>query len=244
MKEIKIYEIPNIDFIERIDDPYIGMIFYVSDIDTYYSVKTLKEINGINMKGSKVVEYVIDEYADFGTGSGGGSGLTATQLSNIAKIPAIQSTVDALPNNYASKNHNHSEYASSSHRHDASEIDNLPSGGGTGLTTEQAQQLQTAYEHSQSRHVTMDEVNEAIANAQLGGGEVDTTPFATDLSLSGSSLQLKNSVGNLIGNAVTLPSGGGSVDLSNYYTKSEVDTQIANASLNGSLGIEDLFVSI
>lgn len=130
MKEIKIYEIPNIDFIERIDDPYIGMIFYVSDIDTYYSVKTLKEINAINMKGSKVVEYVIDEYADFGTGSGGGSGLTATQLSNIAKIPAIKSTVDALPNNYASKNHNHSEYASSSHRHDASEIDNLPSGAG------------------------------------------------------------------------------------------------------------------
>ena len=144
MKEIKIYEIPNIDFVERIDDPYIGMIFYVADIDTYYSVKTLKEINGINMKGSKVVEYVIDEYADFGTGSGGGSGLTATQLSNIAKIPAIQSTVDALPNNYASKNHNHSEYASkththseyanNSHRHDASEIDNLPSGGGTGST--------------------------------------------------------------------------------------------------------------
>lgn len=134
MKEIKIYEIPNIDFVERIDDPYIGMIFYVADIDTYYSVKTLKEINGINMKGSKVVEYVIDEYLDFGSGGGGGTGLTPTQLSNIAKIPAIQSTVDALPNNYASKNHNHSEYASSSHRHDASEIDNLPSGGGTGST--------------------------------------------------------------------------------------------------------------
>ena len=158
MKEIKIYEIPNIDFVERIDDPYIGMIFYVTDIDAYYSVKTLKEINGINMKGSKVVEYVIDEYADFRTGSGGGSGLTSTQLSNIAKIPAIQATVDALPNNYASKNHNHSEYASSSHRHDASEIDNLPSGGGTGLTSEQTQQLQTAYEHSQSTHVTSDDL--------------------------------------------------------------------------------------
>jgi lysophospholipase L1-like esterase len=151
MKEIKIYEIPNIDFVERIDDPYIGMIFYVADIDTYYSVKTLKEINGINMKGSKVVEYVIDEYLDFGSGGGGGTGLTPTQLSNIAKIPAIQSTVDALPNNYASKNHNHSEYASknhnhseyasSSHRHNASEIDNLPSGSGTGLTDEEKQNL-------------------------------------------------------------------------------------------------------
>ena len=46
--------------------------------------------------------------------------------------------------------------------------------GGTGLTSEQEQQLQTAYEHSQSDHVTMDEVNVAIANAQLGEGEVDT----------------------------------------------------------------------
>ena len=169
MKEIKIYEIPNIDFVERIDDPYIGMIFYVADIDTYYSVKTLKEINGINMKGSKVVEYVIDDYADFGTGSGGGSGLTATQLSNIAKIPAIQSTVDALPNNYASKNHNHSEYASSSHRHDASEIDNLPSGGGgsgEGLTSEQAQQLQTAYEHSQSTHVQASDIPTKVSQLE------------------------------------------------------------------------------
>ena len=178
MKEIKIYEIPNIDFIERIDDPYIGMIFYVADIDTYYSVKTLKEINGINMKGSKVVEYVIDEYADFGTGSGGGSGLTATQLSNIAKIPAIKSTVDALPNNYASKNHNHSEYASSSHRHDASEIDNLPSGGGTGLTTEQAQQLQTAYEHSQSRHVQASDIPDKVSELYNDSG------FITNSALS------------------------------------------------------------
>ena len=52
-------------------------------------------------------------------------------------------------------------------------------GSGEGLTTEQAQQLQTAYEHSQNDHVTMDEVNEAIANAQLSGGEVDLSTYAT-----------------------------------------------------------------
>ena len=38
---------------------------------------------------------------------------------------------------------------------------------GNGLTSEQAQQLQTAYEHSQSDHVTIEEVNSAINNAQL-----------------------------------------------------------------------------
>ena len=45
----------------------------------------------------------------------------------------------------------------------------ISSGGGTGagLTPEQAQQLQTAYEHSQTDHVTMEEVNVASNNAQL-----------------------------------------------------------------------------
>ena len=41
------------------------------------------------------------------------------------------------------------------------------SSSGGGLTSEQAQQLQTAYEHSQTDHVTMEEVNVAINNAQL-----------------------------------------------------------------------------
>ena len=86
---------------------------------------------------------------------------------------------------------------------------------GNGLTSEQAQRLQTAYEHSQSDHVTMDEVNAAISNAQLGGGEVDTTSFATDLSLVGSNLQLKNSNGALIGSSVILPSSTGGTAATN-----------------------------
>lgn len=200
MKEIKIYEIPNIDFIERIDDPYIGMIFYVADIDTYYSVKTLKEINGINMKGSKVVEYIIDEYADFGTGSGGGSGLTATQLSNIAKIPAIKSTVDALPNNYASKNHNHSEYASSSHRHDASEIDNLPSGGnGSSIDL--------------SAYATKSELNDAIK--RIDGMESAGNLVLRDISvgeifIAGNSSSSTTTYGNIVlsKSSVTIVEGG------------------------------------
>lgn len=49
----------------------------------------------------------------------------------------------------------------------------------SGATAEQARQLQTAYEHSQSKHVTMDEVNTAIADAQLSGGEVDLSGYAT-----------------------------------------------------------------
>ena len=113
-------------------------------------------------------------------------------------------------------------------------------GTGAGLTSEQAQQLQTAYEHSQSDHVTMDEVNVAIANAQLGGGEVDTTSFATDLSLTGSNLQLKNSQGNLIGNAITLPStsGGASETVTvvrDIYANNEMPKMYVTSAKLGTL---------
>lgn len=221
--------------IASIPNPHVGLKITVKVDETNnnkmtdYIVKSLKANSaGIaNTLIDEVVRYV--DYLGVNTSGSSGEGLTSEQLSNIAKIPAIKATVDALPNNYASKNHTHSEYASSSHRHDASEIDNLPSGGvgsGEGLTTEQAQQLQTAYQHSQSDHVTMDEVNAAISNAQLGGGEVDTTSFATDLSLVGSSLQLKNSNGALIGSSVLLPSSTGET----------TGTNEVNFSVNSKLG--------
>ena len=78
-------------------------------------------------------------------------------------------------------------------------IDNFE-GGGAGLTAEQSQKLETAYEHSQSTHVsvndiptkvsdlendssfvTQTEMTNAINNAQLGGGntEVDLTNYQT-----------------------------------------------------------------
>ena len=72
-----------------------------------------------------------------------------------------------------------------------------------GVTPEQAQQLQTAYEHSQSDHVTMDEVNVAISNAQLGGG-IDTSTFqlktdesleTTDKTVVGAINELNNDLG-------------------------------------------------
>lgn len=110
------------------------------------------------------------------------------------------------------------------------------SGGGigAGLTTEQAQQLQTAYEHSQSDHVTMDEVNAAISNAQLGGGEVDTTSFATDLSLTGTNLQLKNSSGALIGTSVTLPSSG----ISSYELPKASSSVLGGIKVGANLSID------
>ena len=121
--------------------------------------------------------------------------------------------------------------------------DNTTSGsGGSGLTITQTNKLNEAYTHSQSYHVTMEEVNEAITNAQLGGEEVDTTSFATDLSLNGSNLQLKNSQGNLIGNAITLPStsGGGtsegsSANLDDYQKKTDNALTTTNKTVVGAI---------
>ena len=113
-------------------------------------------------------------------------------------------------------------------------------GSGSGLTIEQANQLTAAYNHSQSPHVTMDEVNVAITKAQLGGGEVDTTSFATDLSLTGSNLQLKNSQGNLIGNAITLPSASGGTSetvtvVRDIYANNEMPKMYVTSDRLGSL---------
>ena len=68
-----------------------------------------------------------------------------------------------------------------------------------------------------SEYVTETEMNEAIANVSSGGssssgtgGTIDTSNLASDLSLTGSNLQLKNSQGNLIGTSITLPTNSSS----------------------------------
>ena len=63
---------------------------------------------------------------------------------------------------------------------------------------------------------------------------IDTTNLASDLSLTGSSLQLKNSNGSLIGNSVNIPQK--TSDLTNdseFATTSYVDAQIAKIEISG-----------
>ena len=120
------------------------------------------------------------------------------------------------------------------------------------LTNELKSNYDEAYLHSQSTHVqasdipsldgyaTENFVTNKIAEAQLGGGGVDTTSFATDLSLTGSNLQLKNSQGNLIGNAITLPStsGGASETVTvvrDIYANNEMPKMYVTSDRLGSL---------
>lgn len=70
---------------------------------------------------------------------------------------------------------------------------------------------------------------------------VDTSNLASDLSLTGSNLQLKNSSGSLIGTAITLPTNSTNVptktsELTNdsgFATTSYVDEQIAKIEISG-----------
>ena len=92
--------------------------------------------------------------------------------------------------------------------------------GGTGLTSEQEEQLNKIPEMEAS----INNINESL-NTKANTSDIptaiqtyvtthrdelkgDTSNLASDLSLTGTSLQLKNSSGSLIGTSVTLPSSG------------------------------------
>ena len=74
------------------------------------------------------------------------------------------------------------------------------SGSGEGLTTEQEQQLATAYEHSQSAHVQASDI------PSLEGYATET--FVT--------------------NKIAEASLNGNFDPTNYYTKTEIDNKLGN----------------
>ena len=74
----------------------------------------------------------------------------------------------------------------------------------------------------------------------ISGGGADTISFAIDLLLTGSNLQLKNSQGNLIGNAITLPStsGGASETVTvvrDIYANNEMPKMYVTSDRLGSL---------
>lgn len=74
----------------------------------------------------------------------------------------------------------------------------------------------------------------AGGDSSSGIGSIDTSNLASDLSLTGSSLQLKNSNGALIGNSVNIPQK--TSDLTNdseFATTSYVDEQIAKIEISG-----------
>ena len=216
--------------------------------------------------------------------SGDGSGLTAEQERQLNKIPMIEQSVEEITNELNSKANTSdiptntselnndsgfltsipSEYVTEQEMNEA--IANSGSGaGGTGLTAEQEEQLNKIPEIEislnskantsdiptntselnndsgfltsiPSEYVTEQEMNEAIANVS-SGGSVDLSGYATkdELNTKANISDIPTKTSELtndsdfvteteMNTAITNAGMGESVDFSNYYTKSEIDT--------------------
>ena len=101
-------------------------------------------------------------------------------------------------------------------------------GSGEGLTSTQKQQLQTAYLHSQSTHVQASDI------PSLEGYATETFVTNNYASKNHNHSEYASSSHRHDASEIdNLPSGGGTgstggVDLSNYYTKTEVDAKIGD----------------
>ena len=196
--------------IELIPNPYIGMIVTVKADETNQNKMTDYKVISLKANALGIANSVIDQvqrYANYlGVSTGSGAGLTSEQE---AKLNSIDNKVDKIYGKGLSTEDFTTEEKTTlaNLKTTVGDKSGLPSGDanviasinridgktttGNGLTTEQEQQLQTAYEHSQTTHVQASDipslngyatetfVTSKIAEAQLGGGEVDLSAYAT-----------------------------------------------------------------
>ena len=123
---------------------------------------------------------------------------------------------------------------------------------GEGLTTEQAQQLQTAYLHSQSTHVQAGDIPTKTSDLTNDSGFLTSIPseYITDseMSLALSTKANTSDIPSLNGyatetfvtNKIAEASLNGTFDPTNYYTKTEIDNKLGNIntildSINGEV---------
>ena len=105
-----------------------------------------------------------------------------------------------------------------------------------GVTPEQAQQLQTAYEHSQSDHVTMDEVNNSgfIKADYVGNKQIVYLTQAQFNALPTKSPECMY----VVTDEEDSSSDGTTINLTNYYTKSETNSTFATKTELNSLKLQ------
>ena len=184
--------------IVSIPNPHVGLKITVKVDETNdnkmtdYIVKSLKA-NSMGNPNSVIDEVV--RYADYlgVSSSGGGTGSSGNvDLTGYATETYVDNAIDAALDGHTFRFLTQAEY-------DVLETkDPLVEYHITDATDVSA------------NYYTKPEIDEKIENAVTGN--VDLTSYASDLTLSGDKLQLKNKNGVLIGSSVTLPSSGGSSD--------------------------------
>ena len=152
---------------------------YEHSQSTHVQTSDLENIDAVSLNGKKLSDPMTKAEYD---------AITDKDASTIYLVTDGESAIEGIPN-YSSTEAN-KVLAVNSDGTALAWID-VPSGSGTGLTEEQARQLQTAYEHSQITHVqdsdipslegyaTETFVTNKIAEASLSGGEVDLSGYAT-----------------------------------------------------------------
>lgn len=106
----------------------------------------------------------------------------------------------------------------------------------SGATPEQVQQLQTAYTHSQSKHVTMDEVNNSgfIKADYVGNKQIVYLTQAQFNALPTKSPECMY----VVTDEEDSSSDGTTINLTNYYTKSETNSTFATKTELNSLKLQ------
>ena len=111
---------------------------------------------------------------------------------------------------------------------------------GEGLTTEQTQQLQTAYLHSQSTHVQAGDIPSKTSDLENDSGFLTSIPseYVTEeeMNTALSTKANKSDIPSLEGyatetfvtNKIAEASLNGNFDPTNYYTKTEIDNKLGN----------------
>ena len=120
-------------------------------------------------------------------------------------------------------------------------LDNVGSGTpGEGLTTEQAQHLQTAYLHSQTTHVQASDIPSKTSDLENDSGFLTSIPseYVTEeeMNTALSTKANKSDIPSLEGyatetfvtNKIAEASLNGTFDPTNYYTKTEIDNKLGN----------------
>ena len=176
--------------------------------------------------------------------SGDGSGLTAEQEEQLNKIPMIEQSVEEITNDLNSKANTSdiptntselyndsgfltsipSEYVTETEMNEA--IANSSSGtGGTGLTSEQEEQLNKIPEMETS----INNINESLnAKANISDIPTKTSKLTNDSGFL-TSIPSEYVTETEMNEAIANVSSGGSIDLSGYATKDELNTK-ANIS--------------
>ena len=199
--------------IASIPNPHVGLKITVKVDETNnnkmtdYIVKSLKA-DSIGIENSVIDE--VERYVDYlGVSGASGEGLTTEQSQQLAtaythsQTPHVQqSDIPTRTSNLT----NDSDFVTSTEMTNA--INEAQLSGGSGLTEEQSQQLQTAYQHSQSPHVQNEliPITENEYNNLSSSEKADKFYAITDSVEEEYSLQLVGDVLSLLKGSTTISS--------------------------------------